>query len=102
MPSPVRKTPRPTHPPLPEGSAELVEGKLFMTGRSQALRLPAAFRFPGDTVYLKKTRGVVLVIPKDDPWRSLIESAGNFPDDFMADWTPPPETPRPELDQFFE
>lgn len=37
--------------------------KLFMNGRSQAVRLPAAFRFEGDEVFIQhdeKTGGVLL------------------------------------------
>ena len=38
--------------------------KIFTTGRSQAVRIPKAFRFEGDDVYIKKTAGGVLLIPK--------------------------------------
>lgn len=79
---------KPSSQKLPEGSVGICEGKLFQTGRSQALRIPAALRFSGDSVYMKKWRGAVILIPKDDPWQSLVESVGQFPDDFMADWTP--------------
>jgi antitoxin VapB len=88
---------------LPDGSAAIVEGKLFQTGRSQALRIPAAFRFSGDTVYMKKWRGTVVLLPKDDPWRSLIESVGQFPDDFLSDWSRPAEPQeRPGLAGLFD
>jgi antitoxin VapB len=99
MPAPARKR----HRTLPEGSAEIVEGKLFQTGRSQALRIPAAFRFPGDAVYMKKWRGTVVLIPKDDPWRSLVESVGRFPEDYLADWVPVKEPQhRPGLTDLFD
>jgi antitoxin VapB len=39
--------------------------KLFVNGRSQAVRLPKAFRFDGNEVYIKKISGGVLLIPKD-------------------------------------
>ena len=32
--------------------------KLFMNGRSQAVRLPKEFRFDGDEVYIKKKWGI--------------------------------------------
>jgi antitoxin VapB len=35
--------------------------KLFRNGRSQAVRLPKEFRFPGDSVRIKKTRDGVLL-----------------------------------------
>ncbi len=58
--------------------------KLFANGRSQAVRLPKQFAFSGDEVYIKKIDGVVLLIPKDDPWRPFLESLSKFTDDFMA------------------
>jgi antitoxin VapB len=58
--------------------------KLFKNGRSQAVRLPKEYAFPGDEVYVKKVDGVVILIPKDgDPWRPFIDSLDRFSDDFM-------------------
>lgn len=37
--------------------------KLFQTGRSQAVRLPKAYRFEGDEVYVKKTGQGVMLLP---------------------------------------
>jgi antitoxin VapB len=57
--------------------------KLFRNGRSQAVRLPRKFSFPGEEVYIKKLNGVVMLIPKDeDPWKPLVDSLGKFSDDF--------------------
>ena len=38
--------------------------KIFSNGRSQAVRIPKAFRFEGDEVYIKKTPNGILLIPK--------------------------------------
>ncbi len=48
--------------------------KLFRNGRSQAVRLPKAFAFEGTEVYVKRVGRNVVLIPKDDPWRPLVES----------------------------
>ncbi|MBC2714621.1 MAG: AbrB/MazE/SpoVT family DNA-binding domain-containing protein [Desulfobacteraceae bacterium] len=40
--------------------------KLFINGRSQAVRLPKAYRFNGNEVYIKKVAGGVLLISKDE------------------------------------
>jgi len=58
--------------------------KLFANGRSQAVRLPKEFAFSGNEVYIKKIDGVVLLIPKEDPWRPFLDSLDKFTDDFMA------------------
>ncbi|RQD56039.1 MAG: AbrB/MazE/SpoVT family DNA-binding domain-containing protein, partial [Desulfonatronovibrio sp. MSAO_Bac4] len=39
--------------------------KLFFNGRSQAVRLPKAYRFEGKEVYIKKVSQGILIIPKD-------------------------------------
>ena len=39
--------------------------KIFINGRSQAVRLPKAYRFEGNEVYIKKTSVGVLLIPKN-------------------------------------
>ncbi len=48
--------------------------KLFKNGRSQAVRLPKAFRFEGNEVYIKKVAEGVLLIPKNtavwDIWKN--------------------------------
>ena len=57
--------------------------KLFPNGRSQAVRLPKEYAFSGEEVYIKKINGMVILIPKDDPWRPFLDSLGKFSDDFM-------------------
>ena len=57
--------------------------KLFNNGRSQAVRLPKEFRFTGDDVYIKKCQGIVMLLPKESPWASLIDSLDRFSSDFM-------------------
>ncbi len=41
---------------------------------------------------MKQWRGAVILIPKNDPWRSLLESVGGFPDDFLSDWASPADS----------
>ncbi len=59
--------------------------KLFRNGQSQAVRLPKEFRFEGKEVFIKRIGGVVLLIPKEDPWKEMADSLGKFSEDFMAD-----------------
>lgn len=59
--------------------------KLFTNGRSQAVRLPKECRFDGDDVYIKKFENMVILIPKDDPWASMLNSLDQFSDDFMEE-----------------
>lgn len=74
--------------------------KLFSNGRSQAVRLPAEFRFEGNEVYIRRdplTGDVIL--SKRQGWSSWDEFLGQrdldaVPEDFLADRQQPPEQSR--------
>ncbi|MDR1849475.1 MAG: type II toxin-antitoxin system VapB family antitoxin [Zoogloeaceae bacterium] len=61
--------------------------KLFTTGRSQAVRLPLQFRFPGTEVFIRRdtVTGEVVLSAKPDSWQDFFEFAdqADFPRDFM-------------------
>lgn len=63
--------------------------KLFMNGRSQAVRLPVNFRFEGDEVYIRKDEktGDVILSKKPDTWDGFFEllDSADIPDDFMLE-----------------
>lgn len=65
------------------------KAKLFMNGRSQAVRLPKGFRFDGEEVYIKKVGDAVVLLPRGDSWHTLYDSLGSFSEDFMADRAQP-------------
>ena len=68
--------------------------KLFTNGRSQAVRLPKDLRFSGNDIFIKKIGKMVVLIPKDDPWSSLINSLDQFTDDFMDNRNQPDQDSR--------
>ena len=72
--------------------------KIFMTGRSQAVRLPKEYRFRGKDVYVKKIDNIVLLIPKDDPWASLISSVHEFTDYYLSERMQPSHQNREPLE----
>jgi len=71
--------------------------KLFNNGRSQAVRLPKELRFSGEAVYVRKIGNMVVLLPKDDPWSPLVDSLGQFSDDFMDTREQPQQDVREEL-----
>ena len=71
--------------------------KIFMNGRSQAIRLPKAYRFEGDEVYIKKVGDVVMLIPYHAPWQVMVDSLGLFSKDFMSSREQPDLQEREEL-----
>ena len=65
--------------------------KVFLNGRSQAVRLPKDFRF--DTkekeVYINKIDNIIMLIPKNNPWINMMNSLDKFTDDFMEERNQP-------------
>ena len=72
--------------------------KLFQNGQSQAVRLPKEFRMEGDEVYIKKSGGNVVLIPKNRSWQPLVDSLAKFSPDYMREREQPPQQKRPALD----
>jgi antitoxin VapB len=67
-------------------TAELIE-----IGDSQAIRLPASYRLPGNKVYPKRQGVAIIVLPVDQSWQPLLDSLSKFDPDFMADRNQPPQ-----------
>ena len=75
--------------------------KLFINGRSQAVRLPKAYRFEGNEVYVKKTSQGVLLIPKNRSiWDTWEKNLLKYDQPFMIERNQPEIGPeRAELDE---
>ncbi len=58
--------------------------KLFINGRSQAVRLPKEFQFPGKDVLIQKVGDAVILFPHDKRWEVFMHGINSFSDDFMA------------------
>ncbi len=62
--------------------------KLFRNGRSQAVRLPAEFRFPGAEVYVRRDpkTGDVILSRRPDSWQDFFDLVDtlDIPEDFMS------------------
>jgi antitoxin VapB len=63
--------------------------KLFLNGRSQAVRLPAEFRFEGSEVFIRQdhTTGDVVLSRRPESWDNFFKrrQEANVPEEFMAD-----------------
>ena len=74
--------------------------KVFMTGRSQAVRLPKEFRFACEEVRIRKEGAAVILEPAPADWSWLDDMPGELDEDFVkAALEPVGEQSRPELDQ---
>jgi antitoxin VapB len=71
--------------------------KLFMHGRSQAVRLPLAFRLPGDRVRVRRIEGGILLEPMVtdiDAWFAELDRFADIP--FMEEGRRQPPMPAPK------
>ena len=63
--------------------------KVFRNGRSQAVRLPAEYRFEGPEVYIRRDpkTGDVILSRRPESWAEFFELADRIgvPEDFMSD-----------------
>ncbi len=57
--------------------------KLFMTGRSQAVRLPKEYRFDGKEVYIERVGDKIILSPKPNTWEHFFKHVPAVSDDFM-------------------
>jgi len=83
--------------------AQLEKAKVFMSGRSQAVRIPAQYRFTSDEVYIRRDQKNGDVILSQSPG-SLAEILAaldqlGVPEDFLgtAERNQRPPQERPEL-----
>ncbi len=59
--------------------------KIFMNGRSQAVRLPKEYRFDTDEVYITRQGENIVISPKKITWDEFFNSKPAFDDDFLND-----------------
>lgn len=71
--------------------------RLFQSGRSQAVRLPKAYRFAGKEVVVKHFGNGVLLLPLDDPWQTLADGLATFEPGFTLTRDQPQEQVREHL-----
>lgn len=70
--------------------------KLFINGRSQAVRLPKEFRFEGDEVMIKRVGDAVVLLPRHG-WGTLFDALEQFEPGFRIERAQPQPQHREEL-----
>jgi antitoxin VapB len=71
---------------MPVAESSQPRAKLFLHGRSQAVRLPKEFRFAGDEVYVRRQGDdVVLSARPRASMKSLVEALAGFEPGFRLD-----------------
>ena len=82
MPRPTR-TAKADSPPG-TGSGARKTARVFMNGRSQAVRLPKEFRFSTDRAAIRREGRNVVPSPLFEDWDDYFRNAARLPDDFEA------------------
>ena len=76
--------------------------KVFWSGRSQAVRLPRAFRVEAGEVRIRRRGRAIVLEPVPESWDWLDAVAGELDDDFVSAVREQPEpTERPGLRKVF-
>jgi antitoxin VapB len=79
------------------GNFAMDTAPLFLSGRSQAVRLPKKFRFSGTEVGVRHFGNGVLLLPVDDPWETLEAALSQFEPGFVLTRVQPEAEVRPEI-----
>ncbi|UUZ47336.1 antitoxin [Massilia sp. B-10] len=73
--------------------------KIFMSGRSQAVRLPKEFRLSGDQVSVSRVGRSLVLTPIEPQWSDFFGLLAEFDTDFPIERDQPEtEQDRPSLD----
>ena len=59
--------------------------KIFMNGRSQAVRLPKDFRFDCDEVFVRRQGDDIILSPGKRTWDDFFDQESAFDKEFMSD-----------------
>ena len=59
--------------------------KVFISGNSQAVRIPKEFHIDFSELCIKKIGSSIILTPKESNWENLERSLSEFSDDFMTE-----------------
>ena len=77
----------------------MTTARTFMTGRSQAIRIPLEYRLPTDEeIIINRIGDTITLTPKSKLESSFLHALDSFSEDFMADGRPDQTGSFPEAD----
>ena len=81
--------------------AKISKARVFMSGRSQAVRIPAEYRFTAEEVYVRRDpqSGDLILSQAPGGWDEIFAAldAAGIPEDFLADRKQGAPQERPDL-----
>jgi len=63
----------------------MLRSKVFISGNSQAIRLPKEYQVNEKELYIKKIGSTIILFPENNPWEAFERSLSEFSEDFMKD-----------------
>jgi antitoxin VapB len=69
----------------------VMSSKVFISGNSQAIRLPKEYQVTDSELYIQKIGNTLILFPKTDPWEAFENSLSQFSDDFLSGGRNQPE-----------
>ena len=69
----------------------MLSSKVFISGNSQAIRLPKEYQVDDKELYIKKIGSTIILFPKNNPWEAFERSLSEFSEDFMINGRNQPE-----------
>ena len=78
----------------------MITTKVFQNGNSQALRIPREMRTDIKNYYIRKVGEIYIAYPANDPWTTVREAIGAFPENFMEERNQPKWDDVPEREEF--
>lgn len=58
--------------------------KVFISGNSQAIRIPKEYQIDENELYIQKIGGTIILLSKKNPWEAFEKSLDEFSDDFFS------------------
>ncbi len=71
--------------------------KVFVSGNSQAVRIPKEYQIDENELYIQKIGGTIILLSKKNPWEAFEKSLDEFSNDFMSLGRNQPEMQKREL-----
>ena len=73
--------------------------RTFMTGRSQAIRIPMEYRLPDEEIVINRVGDTITLTPVSKLGSTFLQALDSFTDDYMAEGRPEQtsEWPKAEL-----
>ena len=71
-----------------DDSINIMTTKVFMNGRSQAVRIPVEYRFDESELFINKIGDTVMLTPKSSLIKTMRQGIDMVSDDFMQDGRP--------------